>query len=149
MKLVYIAGPITKGNLAHNINQGTAAFLALTKAGIASICPMWSTYSGIAMTASPGPYSQNVDLHTPLSLGKSTLDITGKVFAVAGATPNDLTHAEWLAVDFEFIRRCDAVLRLPGESTGADLETAHANELGIPVFHDIADAIAWASKGIA
>jgi Rrf2 family protein len=35
-KRVYIAGPISKGDLAHNINQATAAFVALAKAGLVS-----------------------------------------------------------------------------------------------------------------
>jgi hypothetical protein len=30
-----------------------------------------------------------------------------------------------------------AVLRLPGESTGADNEVKLANQLNIPVFHDM------------
>ncbi|GAG05287.1 unnamed protein product, partial [marine sediment metagenome] len=29
---------------------------------------------------------------------------------------------------------CDCVLRLPGESAGADLEVERAKELGIPVY---------------
>jgi hypothetical protein len=37
------------------------------------------------------------------------------------------------------LRHCDAVLRLPGESTGADQDVAIANELGLPVYHDLAD----------
>lgn len=46
--------------------------------------------------------------------------------------PHD--HAEWLELDFEWLRVCDAVLRLPGESVGADKETAEACRLGIPVY---------------
>ncbi len=122
MKLVYIAGPISKGDLAANINQGTTAFIALTKAGIASICPMWSAFSGEAMTASPAPYSAVVSLKD----GGRPVNIAGGVFSVAGATPNELTHADWLKVDFEFIRRCDAVLRLPGESKPPSARTRTA-----------------------
>lgn len=141
MKLVYIAGPISKGDLAANINQGTAAFLALTKAGIASICPMWSAFSGEAMTASPAPYSAVVSL----AAGGRPVNIAGKAFAVADAN-HGLTHAEWLAVDFEYIRRCDALLRLPGESVGAEMEIAEANRIGIPVFHSLETCIAWANN---
>lgn len=50
-----------------------------------------------------------------------------------------LTHRQWLDHDFEIIRRCDAVLRLPGESDGADQEVELANELGIPVFRSQVD----------
>jgi hypothetical protein len=33
------------------------------------------------------------------------------------------------------LQHCDAVLRLPGESTGADQDVAIANSRGIPVYH--------------
>lgn len=141
-RMVYIAGPITKGDLAHNINQGTAAFIALAKAGLAPICPMWSAFSGQAMTASGGPYRAIVNLDTGLPVCTSVADITGKVFSVAGATPNELTHADWLAIDFEFISRCDALVRLPGDSVGADAEVAEANRLQIPVFRSVEEVIA-------
>lgn len=35
------------------------------------------------------------------------------------------------------LSRCDAVLRLPGESTGADQDVAIARERGLPVYHHI------------
>lgn len=35
---------------------------------------------------------------------------------------------DWLAYDFAWIERCDALLRLPGESEGADREVEHARE---------------------
>lgn len=44
-------------------------------------------------------------------------------------------YEEWLAYDFDVIRNAAALLRLPGESAGADREVALAHELGIPVFH--------------
>lgn len=44
---------------------------------------------------------------------------------------------EWIQMDFELIRRCDALLRLPGESKGADMEVALARQLGMPVFYSI------------
>jgi hypothetical protein len=34
---------------------------------------------------------------------------------------------------------CDAILRLPGESAGADEEVKLAKELGKPVFYSIVD----------
>lgn len=37
------------------------------------------------------------------------------------------------------IERCDAILRLPGESKGADNDVRLANARGIPVYYDIAD----------
>lgn len=35
------------------------------------------------------------------------------------------------------LQHCDAVLRLPGESTGADQDVAIARERGIPVYHGV------------
>ena len=37
------------------------------------------------------------------------------------------------------LQRCDAVLRIPGESRGADQDVALARELGLPVFGDAAE----------
>jgi hypothetical protein len=37
------------------------------------------------------------------------------------------------------LQHCDAVLRLPGASTGADQDVAIARERGLPVYHDIAE----------
>ena len=47
------------------------------------------------------------------------------------------SYDDWLRLDMEWLAQCRAVLRLPGESRGADLEVARAQELGIPVFYDI------------
>lgn len=40
----------------------------------------------------------------------------------------------WLEQDLAWLEVCDCVLRLPGESAGADLEVKRAEELGIPVY---------------
>lgn len=120
---VYIAGPISKGDLAHNIQQASNAFEALALAGFAPFCPHWSAFSG-EVRLTPG----------------------GSVYAVAGATPSRLTHSDWLAVGLEWVAASDAVLRLPGESKGADMETAHAEALGIPVLHSVDEVRAWGMR---
>jgi len=43
----------------------------------------------------------------------------------------------WLELDNQFLPCCAAVLRLPGQSHGADEEVRLAEQLGIPVFTDI------------
>ncbi len=43
----------------------------------------------------------------------------------------------WLDLDNQFLPCCDAVLRLPGESNGADKEVQLATSLGLPIFHTI------------
>lgn len=47
------------------------------------------------------------------------------------------SYESWLEFDFAWIESCDCLLRLPGESSGADREDAHARSLGIPVFYSI------------
>lgn len=48
----------------------------------------------------------------------------------------DLIHhhpwEEWIAYDLRLIAVCDALLRIPGASKGADMEVEEAKRLGIP-----------------
>lgn len=46
-------------------------------------------------------------------------------------------YASWMELDLELVGRADAVLRLPGESSGADDEVNHAYKIGIPVYRDL------------
>jgi hypothetical protein len=39
----------------------------------------------------------------------------------------------WMQYDFAVIRHCQALLRIPGESPGADREVAFAHDVGVPV----------------
>ena len=79
-KRVYIAGPISKGDLLHNIRQSDVAFKALMKAGFAPMNPMWSCFSG--------------------GVCKSG----GTIWAAATQTGGlDLTHEEWLGSDFAWV----------------------------------------------
>jgi len=45
-------------------------------------------------------------------------------------------YEDWLKLDLAWVDVCDAVLRLPGKSSGADRECARAEKLGIPVYYD-------------
>jgi len=40
-------------------------------------------------------------------------------------------------IDLEWVKVCDCVLRLPGESSRADGEVAFAKKFGIPIFYSI------------
>ena len=42
-------------------------------------------------------------------------------------------YKEWTTLDNEWLKSCDIIVRLPGESSGADKEVALAKELGISV----------------
>jgi len=44
-------------------------------------------------------------------------------------------NAYWYEYDLHLLKRCDALLRLHGESVGADLEIVAAELSKIPVFH--------------
>lgn len=50
---------------------------------------------------------------------------------------------EMLDVDFAWISVADAVLRLPGSSTGADREVVFARNEGVSVFYDRKSLDAW------
>jgi hypothetical protein len=46
-------------------------------------------------------------------------------------------YQDWLELDLIWLRQCDAVLRLPGESHGAEREVELATLIHIPVFKSI------------
>ena len=50
-----------------------------------------------------------------------------------------ITYEDWMIQDLAWLEKCDAVLRIPGESKGADLECNKAKALGIPVYNTIDD----------
>lgn len=109
----YIAGPISKGDLTHNIEQATAAYVRLMKEGYAPFCPHLTVYLGGPARA-PQPE----------------------------ILPNGTKHEDWYDSDLPWVAVADAVLRLPGESVGADKEVALAKELGIPVYESIEELLA-------
>lgn len=55
------------------------------------------------------------------------------------------TYEKWLVYDMHWIKRCDAVLRLPGRSSGADREVIFAEAHDIPVFNNV-EAILYAFR---
>lgn len=127
MKVIYIAGPIRKGCIWGNVAQADDAMLDLMKAGYSVINPMLSCWAGAARAKldAGGPHCQSSP--HPLAHGQ---------FRELGADP-------WLTMDLELVKRSDAVLRLPGESSGADGEVAHANKHKIPVMYTVQEVIEW------
>lgn len=91
-----------------------------------------------------GPYSNG----NKLANVNAAIDAAQEVW-VAGHDPYipHLTHYwderhshsidDWMEMDLSWLSDCDAVLRLPGESGGADMEVARALELGIPVVYEV------------
>jgi len=43
----------------------------------------------------------------------------------------------WTEMDMDWLEVCDCILRLPGESKGADAEAKRMRELGKPVYYSI------------
>lgn len=46
-------------------------------------------------------------------------------------------YEDWIKLDRQWLYQCDCVLRLPGESKGADEEVKYAKSVGISVFYSI------------
>lgn len=121
--MVYVAGPISKGDLVQNCMQAHEAGIAILKAGLSVVVPHGSCFWGNVVI----DYAQ-----------------MRKGF-VPEATPSWTTHEDWYGMDLVIIERCDALLRLPGQSHGADMEVAHAAQKGIPVFGTVEQVIEWAA----
>ena len=62
------------------------------------------------------------------------------VLGSAGADRRDRPLAEQVMYPTaeRLLQHCDAVLRLPGASTGADQDVAIARKRGLPVYFDVA-----------
>ena len=116
-KRVYISTPISKGILVENIRQADAAMAQLMRWGFAPFNPALSCYAGGADTDSIG------------TLAYAHWNGCGEF--------SGFNHADWLDMDFAWVEVSDAVLRLPGESRGADAECKHAAKCYVPVFHTI------------
>lgn len=99
-----------------------------------------------------GPYT-NPD---PLDNTRRAIDAAEALLAVGLVTPviphltalwhlvrpHDLEF--WYEYDLAILKRCDALLRLPGPSTGADREVTYAQGIDVPVFDDEESLHAWA-----
>ena len=57
------------------------------------------------------------------------------------AIVHPISYDDCMTYCFEWIQSCDYLLRLEGESKGADMEVAKARELGIPVFYSFQELL--------
>ena len=53
------------------------------------------------------------------------------------------SYNDWIEIDNEYLLICDAVLRIPGESFGADNEIKLAHTANIPVFFHMRDLLIY------
>lgn len=112
--------------------------------------PMMILVSGPYLTGTDGDEDrirQNLARMEAMALPlfeKGHLAVVGEWLAwpVIAAAGGDSHQSEEFAryqypVAHRLLAKCDAVLRIPGESRGADLECDLARELGKPVYTDI------------
>lgn len=58
--------------------------------------------------------------------------------SAGGRDPGDEVFRRYqYPVAHRLLERCDAVLRIPGESKGADLDVRRARQLGLRIFFDL------------
>ncbi len=57
-------------------------------------------------------------------------------------------NREWFNHDCEIMKRCDVLLRLPGESVAADQLVGLAGECGIPVFTTYKELLTFYREGL-
>lgn len=108
------------------------------------------------MADMPTPATRRTRVYVagPISIGDQAVNVRKAIIASSellerGYAPYcpHLTHywqtvapqayETWITLDFEWLPLCDCLLRLPGESKGADREVAFAEERGIPVYYDL------------
>jgi len=138
--VVYVAGPISKGPLHDNIKQACEAGMRLLKAGLSPHVPHLSCFMGCKT-------------HEHLYWRRERITYNGRPWLIqhgesvqgyeAEVLPCGTTPDDWYKMDLAFVRRSDAILRLPGESIGAEAEVAEAKKHGIPVFHSVEEVLAW------
>jgi len=50
-----------------------------------------------------------------------------------------IPHETWMEIDLPWVEAADVVLRLPGKSSGADIECEHARACGVPVVFTLTE----------
>jgi len=90
--------------------------------------------------ASPYTGNKEVGVQRQLSMTDKLMNLGFAPFVPLLTHYQDLVHPrpydDWMELDETWLLACHGVLRLDGESEGADREVALAKERGIPVFYD-------------
>jgi nucleoside 2-deoxyribosyltransferase len=112
------------------------------------------TFPGITDFVEFGVSKYCVYIAGPYTNGDTVINVRRAIEAAenlwdAGFTPyiphltmfwhfmNPHTYEFWLEYDLEWLSKCDILLRLSGESLGADKEVKFAQEKGIPVCYSV------------
>lgn len=90
------------------------------------------------------PYTKGdvaVNVRTQLEMANKLMDFGFAPFAPLYSHFQHMAfprpYEDWIKIDLEWVKVCDAVLRLPGESKGADGEVEFAEQLEIPIFYSL------------
>lgn len=110
-------------------------------------------YSGVMVyVASPYTKGDNfVNVQRQIEVGNKLIDfgiipylpLVGSAYLHA---QKERHFSEWLGMDFNIIMKCDAILRLSGESSGADMEERFANTIKKPVFYTVEAVVKYFVK---
>jgi len=57
-------------------------------------------------------------------------------------------YNDWLDQCMVWVESCDCLLRIGGDSAGADKEIQHAKDVGIPIFYTIDNLLKWYYRNI-
>jgi len=69
--------------------------------------------------------------------------------AAGGSDPNEQAFKAYqYPVAHRLLERCDAVLRIVGESHGADLDVQCAKALGLPIYHHVDEIPVRVTKSV-
>lgn len=107
MKRIYVAGPLTNGDMLKNVRAAMRCADILLDLGFEPYLPHLTYY-----------------LHQEY--------------------PHD--YERWMQLCLAWLSVCDALVRMPGFSLGANREEAFAVGHDIPVFHTIADLVKAAAQ---
>ena len=95
-----------------------------------------------------GPYTKGdiaVNVKTMMDIANALIEKGFAPFVPLYSHFQHMAHPQpyevWTTLDLEWVKCCDCLLRIPGESKGADAEVEYAKSLGIPVYYDVEDII--------
>jgi hypothetical protein len=124
MKRIYISCPLSIGDLATNIKRANDIGYEFAKRGYAPFMPQLSCYFEGDTNMCPSDCEKNL--------------VGDWCYVKQGVRPQlsgRLAHHEWLAIDMAWIEASDVLIRITGDSHGADKEVLHAESHGIPVYY--------------
>ena len=55
-------------------------------------------------------------------------------------------YEDWMRLDLAWVEAADVLLRIPGESPGADREVEHAAAHGVPVVSSVERLVEWEAQ---